>query len=71
MKQLVFALMLQTWNGGMLVSSELIAHWYDINDCIYFARQISLQAQKAYEIPVDSYCIPKWIDPDDSEVQIF
>jgi len=71
MKQLVFALMLQTWSGGAVISTELVAYWYDLNNCLYFSRSISNQSQKQYSVPVDAYCIPKWVDSDNSEVQIF
>jgi len=69
-KTLVFALMLQTYNGEFLESTQEIALWRDLNTCIYFARKISLQAQGEFLVPVQGYCIPKWVEETD-EVTIF
>jgi len=69
MKTLVFLLVLQTFNNGYVESTEKIAHWANLNTCIWYANEITNQAQKAYEIPIMAFCRPVWVN--DKEVEVF
>ena len=69
MKTLVFLLVLQTFNNGYIESTEEIAHWYNLNTCVWYANALTNQAQKAYDIPIMAWCRPVWIN--DKEVDVF
>jgi hypothetical protein len=50
MKQLVFALMLETLTAdGLVIETEEYGVWADVNKCTYFSRSISLQGVKAQQ----------------------
>jgi len=77
-KQLVFALMLETLSDkGLVVEEEEYGVWADLNKCIYFARSISLQGiqgeghitfREAFPIPVRAYCKPKYVNPNETVI---
>ena len=69
MKTLVFLLVLQTFNNGYVESTESVAHWYNLNTCVWYANALTNQAQKAYLIPIIAFCRPVWVD--DEEVEVF
>ena len=78
MKQLVFALMLETLTADSLViETEEYGVWADVNKCTYFARSISLQGiqgtegitfKEAFPVPVRAYCKPKYVNPEITEI---
>tara|TARA_R110000803_G_scaffold78291_1_gene143449 strand:- start:259 stop:474 length:216 start_codon:yes stop_codon:yes gene_type:complete len=63
-KQLVFALMLETIVDGYVDKIEEFGVFENIDHCIYFARRLTLQGNVDYEIPYKSYCIPKYVNPE-------
>lgn len=78
MKQLVFALMLETLTAdGFVIETEEYGVWADVNKCTYFSRSISLQGiegtagitfKKAFPVPIRAYCKPKYVDPQTTEI---
>lgn len=78
MKQLVFALMLETLTAdGFVIETSEYGVWADINKCTYFARSISLQGtegtagitfKEAYPVPIRAHCKPKFVDPKTTEI---
>ncbi len=68
MKQLVFALMLETFSNGFVVDTSEMGYWADVTECIWFARLIATQSQGQYEIPILTYCKPVFVDPLTTEI---
>lgn len=80
MNILVFVLIVMTDVDGELVKSEYGA-WRDVKECIFFSRALALQnrlpEQKnfpeklktiLYKMPIKAYCVPKYVDPETTEV---
>ena len=69
-KVLVFALIVEIMANGVVSDKNEYGVWRDVNDCVYFARALSLQFRdvRDFDIPIKAYCIPKFVDED---VEIF
>jgi len=75
-KVLVFALIVEIMANGAVTDKDAVTDkseygfWRDVNDCVYFARALSLQFQdvRDFDIPIKAYCVPKFVDED---VEIF
>tara|TARA_R110001632_G_scaffold202136_1_gene325122 strand:- start:110 stop:325 length:216 start_codon:yes stop_codon:yes gene_type:complete len=69
-KVLVFALIVEIMANGVVSDKSEYGVWRDVNDCVYFARALSLQFQDVqdFDIPIKAYCVPKFVDED---VEIF
>jgi len=70
MRILVFALMVETLNAGVVVETENFGLFRDIHRCTYFSKAISTQSEGLWEIPIRSYCKPQW-EPRDTKKEIF
>ncbi|BAQ84179.1 hypothetical protein [uncultured Mediterranean phage uvMED] len=69
MRILVFALMVETLNSGVVVETEEFGLFRDIYRCTHFAKAISMQAGGQWDIPIRAFCKPMWIDKDtDKEI---
>jgi len=78
MKTLVFVLLIETLTAdGLVEDTAEYGVWKNVNSCIYFARQLTLQSIKGsgenkfgkiYEVPVRAFCKPKYIDPKETIV---
>jgi hypothetical protein len=62
MKSLVFVLMIQTINNSYVESAEEFAFFRDLNRCIYFSELISKQIRFNEYLPINAYCVTKWVD---------
>jgi hypothetical protein len=69
-KVLVFALIVEIMANGVVSDKSGYGVWRDVNDCVYFARALSLQFRdvRDFDIPIKAYCVPKFVDED---VEIF
>ena len=69
-KVLVFALIVEIMANGVVSDKSEYCVWRDVNDCVYFARALSLQFRdvRDFDIPIKAYCVPKFVDED---VEIF
>lgn len=81
-KVLVFALIVEIMADDAVTDKDAVADkdavtdkseygvWRDVNDCVYFARALSLQFRdvRDFDIPIKAYCVPKFVDED---VEIF
>tara|TARA_R110002072_G_scaffold4085_2_gene28883 strand:+ start:2852 stop:3067 length:216 start_codon:yes stop_codon:yes gene_type:complete len=69
-KVLVFALIVEIMANGVVSDKSEYGVWRDVNDCVYFARALSLQFRdvRDFDIPIKAYCVPKFVDED---VEIF
>jgi len=69
-KVLVFALIVEIMTNGVVSDKNEYGVWRDVNDCVYFARALSLQFRdvRDFDIPIKAYCVPKFVDED---VEIF
>tara|TARA_R110000796_G_scaffold128266_1_gene243725 strand:+ start:1468 stop:1683 length:216 start_codon:yes stop_codon:yes gene_type:complete len=69
-KVLVFALIVEIMANGVVSDKNEYGVWRDVNDCVYFARALSLQFRdvRDFDIPIKAYCVPKFVDED---VEIF
>jgi hypothetical protein len=70
MRVLVFALMVETLNAGVVIETEEFGLFRDIHRCTYFSKAISMQSAGQWEIPIRSYCKPQWL-PKDTKKEIF
>ena len=70
MRILVFALMVETLNAGVVVETEEFGLFKDIHRCTHFSKAISMQTDGQWEIPIRSYCKPRWL-PKDTDKEIF
>jgi len=70
MRILVFALMVETLNAGVVVETEDFGLFRDIKRCKFFSKEISMQSEGLWEIPLRSYCKPQW-EPRDTKKEIF
>ena len=78
MKQLVFALMLETLTSdGFVIETTEYGVWADINKCTFFSRSLTLQGvegtagitfREAFPVPLRAYCKPKFVDPTTTEI---
>ena len=80
MKTLVFVLIVITSSDGDLVKEEFGA-WRNVTECVFFSRSLALQnrlpEQKhfpeklktiLYKIPIQAYCVPKYVDPKTTDI---
>ena len=70
MRILVFALMVETLNSGVVVETAEFGLFRDIKRCKFFSKEISMQSEGLWEIPIRSYCMPRW-EPRDTKKEIF
>ena len=68
MKTLVFVLMIQTINNNYVESTQEYAFFRDLNRCIYFSELIAKQIKFNEYLPITSYCVTKWVDPEETVI---
>jgi len=67
-KTLVFVLMIQTINNNYVESAVEHAFFRDLNRCIYFSELIAKQIKFNEYLPINSYCVTKWVDPKETVI---
>ena len=66
---LAFVLMLETLIDGYVDKVEEFGVFQNIDHCVYFSQGLSRSASKLdYNVPVKAYCLPKWVDPETTEI---
>tara|TARA_R110000737_G_scaffold347245_1_gene378391 strand:- start:253 stop:483 length:231 start_codon:yes stop_codon:yes gene_type:complete len=71
---LAFVLMLEALVNQQVESIEEFGIFEDVDHCIYFANVITRQglsrsaAKLDYTVPYKAYCLPKWVDPETTEI---
>lgn len=71
---LAFVLMLETLIDGYVDKVEEFGVFQNIDHCIYFSQSITRQglsrsaSKLDYNVPVKAYCLPKWVDPETTEI---
>ena len=68
MKVLAFVLMIQTINNGYVESSIAVAWFRDVNRCMYFSELLAKQSRFNEYLPINAYCQPQWVDPENTVI---
>ena len=68
MKVFVFVLMIQTINNNYGESDEEFAFFRDLNRCIYFSELIAKQIRFNQHLPINAYCVTKWVNPKETVI---
>jgi hypothetical protein len=72
--KLAFVLMLDALVNKQVDTTEEFGVFEDIDHCVYFANTITRQglskyaAKLDYTVPYKAYCLPKYVDPQTTEI---